>query len=308
MFGFSSESEKLLNEIYVSRISSLIRQTSSMSKRLAHNTQNFTVTTNKIHKKSSELSDISSSSGSSSSNNNKNNNKDNKSDRLLNSGESQKSSQNFGSKSNKSTGRNSINKNTNNAGALSGLRTEMHTNTNISKTNRKVGEKNKNTNTQNNSNNNNNNNNNSSQSNNNNNNNNNNGNSSLTSRSDLDRIYDNMNGIKQRLMERPGNNTNGSSGVAQYCPEVPPDLQGKMLVNFNLTGEIKVNNIKLMNPALRSGGSWKPAHCISRHRVAIIIPYRDRHQHLLTLLYHLLPMLRRQQLDFRIFVVEQLFR
>ncbi|XP_029635517.2 beta-1,4-N-acetylgalactosaminyltransferase bre-4 [Octopus sinensis] len=78
-----------------------------------------------------------------------------------------------------------------------------------------------------------------------------------------------------------------------------------MLVNFNLTGEIKVNNIKLMNPALRSGGSWKPAHCISRHRVAIIIPYRDRHQHLLTLLYHLLPMLRRQQLDFRIFVVEQ---
>ena len=43
-------------------------------------------------------------------------------------------------------------------------------------------------------------------------------------------------------------------------------------------------------------------------QIAIIIPYRDRRNHLITLLSYLHPLLQRQQLDYRIFVTEQVNR
>lgn len=57
--------------------------------------------------------------------------------------------------------------------------------------------------------------------------------------------------------------------------------------------------------AMGVGGSWAPDDCKARHSVCIVIPYRDRKDHLWTLLYRLIPVLKRQQLDFKIFVVEQ---
>lgn len=56
---------------------------------------------------------------------------------------------------------------------------------------------------------------------------------------------------------------------------------------------------------VKAGGIGRPADCVARHRVAIIIPFRDRPQHLQTLLYNLHPVLLRQQIDYQIFVVEQ---
>ena len=53
------------------------------------------------------------------------------------------------------------------------------------------------------------------------------------------------------------------------------------------------------------GGRFKPKNCVSRHRVAIIVPYRDREEHLRTFLNHMHSFLPRQQLDYGIFIVEQ---
>ena len=53
------------------------------------------------------------------------------------------------------------------------------------------------------------------------------------------------------------------------------------------------------------GGSWSPQHCVARQRVAVIIPFRERGQHLATLLPVLHAMLRRQQLQYTIYVIEQ---
>ena len=55
------------------------------------------------------------------------------------------------------------------------------------------------------------------------------------------------------------------------------------------------------------GGVGRPHDCIARHRVAVVVPYRDRREHLNILLSHLHPMLQRQQLDYRIYVVEQVY-
>lgn len=56
---------------------------------------------------------------------------------------------------------------------------------------------------------------------------------------------------------------------------------------------------------VKAGGRGWPADCIARHRVAIIIPFRDRPQHLQTLLYNMHPILLRQQIEYQIFVIEQ---
>lgn len=57
---------------------------------------------------------------------------------------------------------------------------------------------------------------------------------------------------------------------------------------------------------LKAGGAFAPADCTPRYRVAIIIPYRDREVHLRTLLHNLHPMLMRQQINYTIFVVEEI--
>ena len=56
---------------------------------------------------------------------------------------------------------------------------------------------------------------------------------------------------------------------------------------------------------VQSGGYYKPDDCMARVRVAIVIPFRDRELHLRSLMLHIHPILQRQLLEYRIFVVEQ---
>ena len=81
----------------------------------------------------------------------------------------------------------------------------------------------------------------------------------------------------------------------------------------NHTGDVYVDpnkdfsiaEVRANHPHLHAGGSWYPTDCRPQQRVAIIIPYRNRKQHLFVLINRLHYMLRRQQLSYRIFVVEQ---
>ncbi|CAJ0588825.1 unnamed protein product [Cylicocyclus nassatus] len=57
---------------------------------------------------------------------------------------------------------------------------------------------------------------------------------------------------------------------------------------------------------LELGGHYIPKHCSGAHRVAIIIPYRNRPMHLPILLNNFHPFLTEQELDYSIFVVEQI--
>lgn len=80
-------------------------------------------------------------------------------------------------------------------------------------------------------------------------------------------------------------------------------LVGGFPVNFSATPPF--DRIVLLHPELAPGGLWAPGDCIPRQRVAVIIPFRDREEHLRALLYVLHPLLQRQMLDYTIFVVEQ---
>ncbi|XP_037569194.1 beta-1,4-N-acetylgalactosaminyltransferase bre-4 [Dermacentor silvarum] len=58
-------------------------------------------------------------------------------------------------------------------------------------------------------------------------------------------------------------------------------------------------------PHLKPGGRWFPTQCKARHRVALVVPYRDRLNNLQAFLQHMHPFLQRQQLDYGIYLVEQ---
>ena len=81
-----------------------------------------------------------------------------------------------------------------------------------------------------------------------------------------------------------------------------------------MTGPIKVtlkyNNLLkagafLSKLDITTGGKWRPSDCIPRSRIAVIVPYRDREEALSILLTNLHPFLQRQQLEYTIYVIEQ---
>lgn len=96
--------------------------------------------------------------------------------------------------------------------------------------------------------------------------------------------------------------------VVGWCPCVPSGLHGRIPINMvddddwaaieELVGREGDDDV-------RSGGEWSPRDCVPRTRVAVIIPCRDRESHLRVLLRHLFPVLKRQMIHFRVFVVDQ---
>ena len=103
----------------------------------------------------------------------------------------------------------------------------------------------------------------------------------------------------------------------QLCEKKSPLLLGPLMV-------LQADDVPSLKPAtedfterygpnkdngytfVERGGSSKPHNCQTRWpKVAIIVPYRDRAQQIKPFLYHIHPVLQRQQLDYRIFIVEQ---
>ncbi|KAH9418066.1 Beta-1,4-galactosyltransferase 3, partial [Dermatophagoides pteronyssinus] len=66
-----------------------------------------------------------------------------------------------------------------------------------------------------------------------------------------------------------------------------------------------MEELETMFPQIEIGGRFRPKHCHSNNRVAIIVPYRNREYHLRTFLLNIHPMLMRQNIDYGIFIVEQ---
>ncbi|XP_037353967.1 beta-1,4-galactosyltransferase 1-like [Talpa occidentalis] len=76
-----------------------------------------------------------------------------------------------------------------------------------------------------------------------------------------------------------------------------------MPIDFNI--KVDLTLVEKQNPKVKAGGRYSPKDCISPHKVAIIIPFRNRQEHLKYWLYYLHPILQRQQLDYGIYVINQ---
>ena len=88
------------------------------------------------------------------------------------------------------------------------------------------------------------------------------------------------------------------------CPETPPKLVGKL--NLGDEGEdVDMKELISNYTWVNEGGRYKPAGCIPRHKIAIIVPHRNREPHLRQFLKFIHPIMTRQQADYTVFVVQQ---
>ncbi|OWF45120.1 beta-1,4-N-acetylgalactosaminyltransferase bre-4-like [Mizuhopecten yessoensis] len=90
--------------------------------------------------------------------------------------------------------------------------------------------------------------------------------------------------------------------ILQDCPPIPTKLVGPLATYRHAPS---IAEMEMEFKYLETGGYFSPTECRSDQRVAIVIPYRNRELHLRTLLYNLHAMLQRQQINYRIFVIEQ---
>uniref|UniRef100_A0A3P8RW04 Beta-1,4-galactosyltransferase n=1 Tax=Amphiprion percula TaxID=161767 RepID=A0A3P8RW04_AMPPE len=88
------------------------------------------------------------------------------------------------------------------------------------------------------------------------------------------------------------------------CTDPPPNLVGPLRVEFNLSLTLEEVRKEISRP-LQEGGRYKPPDCVAIQKVAIIIPFRNRHEHLIQWLYYVHPILMRQQLDYGVYVINQ---
>ncbi|KAI5628908.1 beta-1,4-galactosyltransferase 1, partial [Silurus asotus] len=89
----------------------------------------------------------------------------------------------------------------------------------------------------------------------------------------------------------------------EKCPDTSPLLVGPLLIEFS--NPVSLDQVRKENPVLQNGGRYKPKNCKALQKVAIIIPFRNRDEHLKYWLYYLHPILQRQQLDYGIYIINQ---
>ncbi|KAM4710108.1 beta-1,4-galactosyltransferase 1 [Discoglossus pictus] len=80
-------------------------------------------------------------------------------------------------------------------------------------------------------------------------------------------------------------------------------LVGPLRIEFSISVDLDI--VRMTNPNVRNGGRYRPTECIAQQKVAIVIPFRKREEHLKYWLYYLHPILQRQQLDYGVYVVNQ---
>lgn len=77
------------------------------------------------------------------------------------------------------------------------------------------------------------------------------------------------------------------------------------MLRIEFSQAVDLKEVEKTNPEVREGGRYAPKDCKALQRVAIIIPFRNREEHLKYWLYFLHPILQRQQLDYGVYVIHQ---
>lgn len=113
-------------------------------------------------------------------------------------------------------------------------------------------------------------------------------------------IYINSNDIPKYLVK---------TSVGEYdilnissCPIAQIDDQKRLI---NVQKVVSSKQLDIIKQLVSSGGEWMPKDCLSEHHTAIIVCYRNRTEHLQTFLYHIHSFLQKQNIHYKIYVIEQ---
>ncbi|KAL9965112.1 hypothetical protein ACROYT_G028865 [Oculina patagonica] len=114
-------------------------------------------------------------------------------------------------------------------------------------------------------------------------------------------------GEEQNGVRVPNNRSNLHVEDENLCPKNLSTLVGRLLVNATVPKMEEVEKELSVSHGgwVKNGGCWNPTECKARVKMALIIPYRNRQEQLSIFVRHLHPMLKKQNVDYRIFVIEQ---
>ncbi|XP_037513474.1 beta-1,4-N-acetylgalactosaminyltransferase bre-4 isoform X1 [Rhipicephalus sanguineus] len=107
------------------------------------------------------------------------------------------------------------------------------------------------------------------------------------------------NGVPEDVMK---DSKRAKASAENSCPLIPPKLVGDIPVKMDVPS---LEAVEDEFPDVMPGGRFQPKECTSRHRVAILVPYRNRTEHLKIFAYNIHKVLSRQQIDYGVFVIEQ---
>ncbi len=97
--------------------------------------------------------------------------------------------------------------------------------------------------------------------------------------------------------------------ILPNCSFLSSENSGNKSSNYRVSVERTMYNYQELearhNATIHPGGHWFPTICQADQRLAIIICYRKREEHLKMFLNHIHPFLQQQQLDYTVFVVNQ---
>ncbi|XP_061195866.1 beta-1,4-galactosyltransferase 1-like isoform X2 [Saccostrea echinata] len=91
---------------------------------------------------------------------------------------------------------------------------------------------------------------------------------------------------------------------------VRASTRDKMCHNFTvskkpvISDEINWEDTLQKYNSVRCGGRFRPSNCKARQKVALLIPFRDRYEHLKIFIHHIHPFLMRQQLEYGIYIID----
>ena len=63
-----------------------------------------------------------------------------------------------------------------------------------------------------------------------------------------------------------------------------------------------------MYPNIKHGGEWWPSSCTAREKIAVIVPFKNRDHHLPYFTSVIHPFLIKQNVHYRIFIVNQVYK
>ena len=111
--------------------------------------------------------------------------------------------------------------------------------------------------------------------------------------------YANNGGVKISTTQTPEKIQND---IKVHCPNIPTDLMGQIEIAVNVPS---MEQLEKEYSHIGEGGETSPVKCVSNTNVAIIIPYRNRMGQLRVFLNHMHKFLSKQQLHYRIYIVNQ---
>ncbi|GMT11980.1 hypothetical protein PFISCL1PPCAC_3277, partial [Pristionchus fissidentatus] len=88
------------------------------------------------------------------------------------------------------------------------------------------------------------------------------------------------------------------------CSATPPGLVGRLSVDMRGPSHAELE--RMYSSSIDKGGRGRPLDCRARQKVAVVVAYRERDAQLRVMLHNLHALLTKQQLDYGIYVVEQI--